>query len=275
MALSDISLTGGMRSTLNNLQGTANLMDRTQVRLSTGKKVNSALDDPVNFFKALAHSNRASDLASRKDGMSEAIQLIKAADTGIKGLTDLLNSAKSIATAARTATDTARLSLVTQYNSIRDQISALAEDSGYGGKNLLANDTMSVIFNEDSSNKLDISGFYATTAGEVAGVTLTVATLGTFTDQASIDTTVQALDNAIDALRSQSSRLSTNMGILTARQDFTSNMIATLKTGADNLTLADMNEEGANMLMLQTRQALGTSALSMASQAAQSVLRLF
>ncbi|NTU48672.1 MAG: flagellin, partial [Syntrophobacteraceae bacterium] len=137
MALSDISLTAGMRSTLTNLQGTANLMDRTQVRLSTGKKVNSALDDPVNFFKALAHTNRASDLASRKDGMAEAIQLIKAADTGIEGLTDLLESAKSIATAARTATESTRESLVDQYNTIMEQIIQLAEDSGYGGKNLL------------------------------------------------------------------------------------------------------------------------------------------
>jgi len=65
------------------------------------------------------------------------------------------------------------------------------------------------------------------------------------------------------------------MSIVTIRQDFTTGMIATLQTGADNLTLADMNEEGANMLMLQTRQSLGTTALSLASQAAQSVLRLF
>ena len=65
------------------------------------------------------------------------------------------------------------------------------------------------------------------------------------------------------------------MATITIRQDFTTNMINTLKDGAANLTEADMNEEGANMLMLQTRQALGTTSLSLASQAAQSVLRLF
>ena len=65
------------------------------------------------------------------------------------------------------------------------------------------------------------------------------------------------------------------MNIITIRQDFTSSMINTLQTGSDNLTLADMNEEGANMLMLQTRQSLGTTALSLAAQAAQSVLKLF
>ncbi|MFZ2801196.1 MAG: flagellin, partial [Syntrophorhabdus sp.] len=61
----------------------------------------------------------------------------------------------------------------------------------------------------------------------------------------------------------------------TTRQDFTDKMIAILKVGGDNLTLADMNEEGANMLMLQTRQALGIQSLSMASQSAQQVLSLF
>jgi len=62
---------------------------------------------------------------------------------------------------------------------------------------------------------------------------------------------------------------------ISIRADFTDKMVNTLESGADNLTLADMNEEGANMLMLQTRQALGTTSLSLSSQAAQSVLRLF
>jgi flagellin len=76
-------------------------------------------------------------------------------------------------------------------------------------------------------------------------------------------------------LRSEAGKLSTNLSTITIRQDFTANMINTLEDGAANLTNADMNEEGANMLMLQTRQQLGTTSLSLASQAAQSVLRLF
>jgi len=69
--------------------------------------------------------------------------------------------------------------------------------------------------------------------------------------------------------------MSSNLNVVTVRQDFTEKMINTLEDGAVNLTIADMNEEGANMLLLQTRQALGTTSLSLASQAAQSVLRLF
>jgi flagellin-like hook-associated protein FlgL len=69
--------------------------------------------------------------------------------------------------------------------------------------------------------------------------------------------------------------MAANLSVVSTRQDFTDSMINTLQIGADNLTLADTNEEGANMLMLQTRQNLGISSLSMASQAAQAVLRLF
>jgi flagellin-like hook-associated protein FlgL len=270
MALSNVYLTAGMRSNLLSLQRNAELFDQTQLRLSTGKKVNSALEDPVNFFKAQAHSNRASDLASRKDGMSEAIQLIKAADSGISGITNLLETAKSLAQAARTAEDPSTLE--DQYDVILDQIADLAEDSGYGGKNLLDSDELTVQFNEDGTNSLSISGFSATTSGTIGSVSITAAD---FSDQDAIDTAIGEIDDAIAELRTQSQQLSSNLSIITFRQDFTQNMIDTLQKGADNLVLADMNEEGANMLMLQTRQQLGTTALSLASQAAQSVLRLF
>jgi flagellin len=90
-----------------------------------------------------------------------------------------------------------------------------------------------------------------------------------------LSTVISELDNAREALRTEAQKLSTNLSTITIRQDYTKGMINTLEDGAAELTNADMNEEGANMLMLQTRQALGTTSLSMASQAAQSVMRLF
>ena len=83
------------------------------------------------------------------------------------------------------------------------------------------------------------------------------------------------MDTAISTLRTNTQTLAANLNIITTRQNFTDSMISTLQTGSDNLTLADMNQEGANMLMLQSRQSLGTTSLSMSSQAAQSVLKLF
>jgi flagellin len=285
MAISDISLTSGMRSNLINLQSTATLLDRTQTRLSTGKKVNSALDDPVNFFKAQSYSNRANDFAGLKDAMSDAIQTVKTADKGITAITTLLNSAKSIATAARTVGTTAEADAYeVQFETVMDQIVAIAEDSSYGGTNLLRGDTLTVTFNPEYTNELAIAGMSVTqgaaagTASFVfSGVTTTTADpdFDPFSATNNIDATLSVLNGAQTLLRGFSAQSSSNLSIVTARQSFTSDMISNLQTGADNLTLADMNEEGANMLMLQTRQSLGVTALSLSSQAAQSVLRLF
>jgi len=83
------------------------------------------------------------------------------------------------------------------------------------------------------------------------------------------------LKGTLDTLRTQASQLGSNLSIIETRQDFTKNMINVLETGASNLTLADTNEEAANVLALQTRQQLSSTALSLSSQADQNVLRLF
>ena len=281
MAISDISLTSGMRSNLLQLQGTAKNIDRTQERLSTGRQVNSALDNPTNFFASQAALNRAADFSGRKDGMGEAIQNVKAADAGITAISALVSAAKGLAEAALGTTVTAeRTAFATQYNSLRTQIDTLATDSVYRGTNLLKGDNLTVNFNESASSNLTVTGFTATSSSglSLAAATNTVSdwTTGTTAASTGLITTDQAkMDSAITELRSQSKTLAGNLNIITTRQNFTDQMINTLQTGSDNLTLADMNNEGANMLMLQTRQSLGTTALSMSSQAAQSVLRLF
>jgi flagellin-like hook-associated protein FlgL len=266
-----IALTQGMRSNLIALQGVDKMMQTTQNRLSTGKRVNSALDDPVNFFKAEDHYNRATDLAAKKDGMGEAIKTIEAANTGIEKIEDLLAQMKSLAQAAKTSTNTA--DLADQFDAIISQVAFMAEDSNYGGQNLLDGDSLSVEFNEDGSNTLSVAGFSATSSGRVAGVTIEAAN---FASNASIESgAVSQIDAAVTQLRTEAQKLSSSLSTIQIRSDFTNEMVNTLNTGADNLTLADMNEEGANMLMLQTRQNLGTTSLSLASQAAQAVLRLF
>jgi len=115
---------------------------------------------------------------------------------------------------------------------------------------------------------LEVEGFNATADG--LGITD-----AEWTAAGSIDGDLTKLDDALDTLRSESAKLSSNLSIITVRQDFTDNMINVLTQGSDDLTLADTNEEGANMLMLQTRQSLSSTALSLSAQAAQSVLRLF
>ena len=271
MALSNITLTAGMRANLLSLQNTSSLFDTTQTRLASGKKVNTALDDPIAYFAAKGYMDRANDLSGLKDNMNEAIQIVKAADAGITAIEDLIAQAKSLANSAlATANTTERAAYATQFDSLRAQIDDLASDATYKGTNLLDNDDLSVIFNEGSTSSLTIAGFAASTTGLSIDAAQT-----NWTADTDIQAAITDLDAASSTLRTESKGLSNNLAIVNTRMEFTSQMINTLTGGADKLTLADMNEEGANLLMLQTRQALSTTALSLSSQAAQSVLRLF
>ena len=367
--MSEISLTASMRSNLLSLQSTQSLMDTTQERLSTGKKVNSALDNPSSFYTAQSLTNRASDLSSLLDSMGQGIQTIKAADEAITSITEFVQQAKAIANQARDEADKSsvtssgeikaetnanaklkignkelnvnladtdndatkvaqkiqaaitgdtggvagkytakavgdnvvieivngadveaasvsfegagikisgtlednRASYVDRYNDILTQIDQLAKDAGYKGVNLLGgtDQSLTVVFNEDRSSSLTIKGV----DGSAAGLGLTPET--DWSTNAGIDAALTKIDSAISSLRSMSSEFGNNYSVVQTREEFTENLINVLEEGADKLTLADMNEESANMLALQTRQQLAINSLSLASQAAQSVLKLF
>ena len=275
-----IQLTAGMRANLFALQSTQKLMEQTQKHLSTGKRINSALDDPMNYFAAKGHTQRAGDLAFRKDEMGEGIQTVTAGDAGIEAVTDLIAAAKSLAQSALSAETTTEItSLENQYDEVLNQIDTLAADSGYKGINLLGGttETLTVYFDESGNSSITVTGFDGSSSGlELLDITdnAWVAAGGTG-DTTEINASIALLDTAKTTLRSEAKTLSNSLSTITIREDFTSKMINTLQEGAGKLTDADMNEEGANMLMLQTRQALGTTSLSIASQAAQSVLRLF
>jgi flagellin len=283
-----VTLTAGIRQNLFSLQGTQNLLEQTQTRLASGKRVQSALDDPINFFAAQGHQQRANDLSARKDEMGEAVQTVQAANNGIDAITTLIESAKSLANSALSADSTTEASsLGSQFNSILDQIDTLAADSGYKGINLLngSSVTLDVKFDEKGDSSITLTGFAGTSGQTGAGLGISDAvsassTSGLWSDATDIcntyiETSITDLDDAITTLRSQAKTLASNLSVITARQDFTSSMINTLEDGAADLVNANMEEESANMLMLQTRQSLGISSLSMASQASQSILQLF
>ena len=484
--MADIALTASMRSNLLQLQGTTKLMDMTQERISTGKKINSALDGPVEFFTAKGLTDRATDFAALKDDMGQAISAIETASKSLESITDLVAQAKGLAVSAQAAETAAeRANLAAQYDDLRTKINDLAGDATYNGVNLVngrgevsggtwlvadeasadaftgwggltvahatsgaseqtielttqvqyASTTVNAnahggglyVGNTGASDTLDISvstgwseqagaitatvssdgtevtfstsssAVTVTTAAIEAGTTatmgdltltlgitgaitswtasgsMTVATLST--DMAETDSRIYAeygadtttfetgnlvrsigghtltfasdagatggaagesativitnptgegandlttkfnadgsaeiitvaqnasasglglssaanswsagtdieaaitqLDAARNELRDMTREFSTNLGVIQTREDFTNEFVNALQAGADKLTLADGNEEAANMLALQTRQQLGIQALSMASQSAQSVLSLF
>ena len=372
--MADISLTASMRSNLLSLQQTQSLMDVTQERLSTGKKVNSAIDNPSSYYASQALTNRAGDLSALLDSMGQAIQTIQAADEGISTITEFAAQAKAVANSARdeamnindistaidikaqaaaestlkiditkadgtagTSTtvtvtqstsaedakahileelnaegtgvkasfsddgklvitaqdgatakltgtgdyaavtgtsepqvDEARAKLAAQFDSILKQIDNVVQDASYKGVNLLQGNDLKVIFNEDRSSDLLIEGKDASSTGLKIG-----KAVNEWKTNNDIDTAITQIEDAVNTLRTMSSELGNNYSIVQSRETFTENMINVLEEGSDKLTLADMNEESANMLALQTRQQLAINSLSLASQAAQSVLKLF
>ena len=292
--MSQISLTASMRSNLLSLQNTANLMSQTQERLSTGKKVNSAIDNPSSFYTAQSLNNRANDLSSLLDSMGQAVSTIKAANEGITSITSFVEQAKAVAQSALDTTDVeARGKYMAQFNAIRSQIDAMASDSGYKGINLLKSGSLTVKFSEEGS-ALTITGVDASSGGR-DGATITGLGIREGADwnkaptgdteeakaaaaaaqKAAIEQAISDTTDAIAKLRTDASTFGNNYSIVQTREEFTKNLINVLEEGADKLTLADMNEESANMLALQTRQQLAINSLSLASQAAQSVLKLF
>ena len=311
MAIGEIGLTSSMRSNLISLQTTARLLGSTEERLSTGKRVNTAVDNPANFFAAQGHTTRANLLTGLKDGISESIQTIKAADSGIKGVLTMIESLRGVVAQARSANNDSVNSAITldgtadgssagssglvgQYNRLVEQLNNLVMDSSYKGTNFLMSGdvTLTANFNENASTKIVMSGFNSSASGlgisgggsAAAGMSasgaLNVANNGNLASGdlvgvANLNNIEDRLNTAIATLQTKASELAANLSTLTARQSFITEMVNTLIVGSTKLTEADTNEEGANLLSLQTKQQLGTTALSISSQAEQSILRLF
>jgi len=379
----DVNLSASIRTNLLSLQSTNKLFERTSERLSTGLKVNSALDGTSAFFSAKSLNNRASDLAQLKDGMGQAIQTLKAADKGIGALEKLVDQAKTIAlqakeasaqtskiesTVAASTTNTAAtlmsaafgsaLSLTNTFiiavngagtttilfsatntiQSVMDQITAadtaitatyntttdkieiagtagtevtisatsanfgiaagttvfgstgsgssvtdleadfekvmaemnkIYQDAGYKGVNLINGNDLTVTTNENSTTQVISSATL-----NVTGVGFSAATVS-WSTASNIDTSITEAGTALSTLRTTSSGFAADLGLLTTREDFTGELIETLEAGAGLLVNASLEEESANLLALQTRQSLGTSALTFANQVQNSVLQLF
>lgn len=163
--------------------------------------------------------------------------------------TELLNHA----TALNSSTTTRYIN--TEYEEIISQIDALIEDASYRGINLLAEDNLVTDFNEDRSNSLLTEGIDFSQLGLGLG-------RFNFTDENDVDTIIESVREARNKVRNFGRTLANDLSIIQIRLDFTRETINHLKAGADDLTVADQNEEGANLLALQTRQLIQFSALS-------------
>lgn len=413
----DVSLTSALRNNLLSLQSTQRSIDVTQLRLSTGKRVNSALDNPLNFFRADSFGKRADDLNTLLDGIALSIRTIEEADAGVTAVLAQLDSAQSLVDQAQveinanggaktiadldvrttggnavgattigalfgdiegfrtgnrirvtldagdlntvggaytasvdsastitnlidaitglggatvgavftvaitnsrltiTATDglaidsfsinvtdtttpntdaeitvdntvigngkdirvftgsrTTLKDISERYNTTLNEITAIVGDASFQGVNLLEGDDLLTTFNEDGSSTLTTRGQdFSDTGLDLSDFQGTAY----FSTQSAVSSRGNELADAIRDVRNFGASIANDLSVIQTRRDFTESTVNTLRAGADDLTLADLNEEGANLLALQTRQQLGVTSLSLASQSQQAVLRLF
>jgi flagellin-like hook-associated protein FlgL len=183
-------------------------------------------------------------------------------------------TAFGLASTAVAGSSPTRTTLQANYNGLLTQINQLASDATYNGVNLLTGDNLTINFNQSGSSALTITGVDFT----ATGLSLSAASgsgSSSFQSDTNLANTVTAINAAITTVQSQTETFGTNSGVIGTRQTFETNMINTLQTGASNLVVADQNQESADLLTEQTQQQLEISALSIANQANQSVLKLF
>ncbi len=272
--MSTVTLSAGARQNLLSLENISSQLTTTQEALATGKKVNSALDNATEYFTSQRLDTRANTLSSLLDGITNGVNIIHATNNGITAITKLVQSAQSIVTQAQQSSNpTTYASLGTQYNNLLTQIDQLAKDSSFNGVNLLNGNSLTLTLDENASSPttLTIAATTATSSGlSLSDVTWTTASVAT--DFAAAAT---ALSSALTTLQSDSSTLSSQLQTIRIRFDFTNALINALQTGASNLVNANSNQEGANLLALQTQQSLSMTPLSPSAQSDRNVLKLF
>jgi len=278
----------GSTITISNANGNVDFTGSTgalltSLGLSTSTNYAPAVPGAVKTVDQLvAAINGTSALGGRvvasNDGGKLRIQNLSTTDLTVGGVSGTTNTLDGSASTDSVEGNDVRANLIKQFNELRDQLDKLSDDASFNGINLLRGDKLKITFNENGTSTLviqakDINGNPTSISAANLGISSLVGSDVDSDDN--IDTLLNGLTDSLGTLRSHASNFGSSLSIVQNRQDFTKAMINTLQTGADNLVLADTNEEAANMLALQTRQQLSQTALSLASQADQAVLRLF
>ncbi len=307
----EIALTKAQRSSIITLRDVADLSDRTQERLTSGRRVNSVTDDAVAYFQAKSLSDRADDFDLKKSNIDQGISAMRTALDGVEAIDQLLKQMKGMAEATKSQSAEERQTATEQFIEIGNQISELIEDTSYQGLNILnrTQNKLDISFSDRTTSRLIFKGFdfNSTRAGADRAIFTTAAfddllnmrsfsivigwsSAGGYMDVgnpvgfssmgdlntaiAIADRAVLVLDKAINNLRAAATELGASVAVLQTRLDFTEDYVEDLSVGSDKLTLADLNEEGANLVALQTRQEIGLEALKVSGDQQRAIIRL-
>jgi flagellin len=266
-------------SSLNALAGNlGNLLDSVSNAVQTVQAANNGITSTgnvtvnqiINAVNGAAGLKIQAELSANGNLQLEATGANVITVGGTATAAELAQFGFTAGTTAAGSVNATRSSLATQYNALLKQIDQLASDAGFNGVNLLAGNSLQVTFNAAGTSSLVLQGVTFNSAGLGIG-----QSQSSFQTNTSIAGAQGQLTAALGTLQSQAASFGTNLSVIQIRQSFTTATINTLQTGANNLTVADSNLEGANLLALQTRQSLATTALSLAAQSQNSVLRLF
>lgn len=264
--------------------------DATDIGFTSGAAASTSRGAPAGFTGGTNVLKTVDALVTEINANASLTgKIVASNDNGKLRIQNISTSALTVTGASATSVDGSssqttingndvRKGLVQQFNTLRDQLDKFADDASYNGVNLLHGDNLKLTLNETGTSALNIQAKDAN--GNVLAVNSTSlgiasSTNAEFDSDATLNTKLDSLTKALSTLRSQASSFGSNLSVVQNRQNFTKSMINTLQTGGDNLILADTNEEGANLLALQTRQSLSTTALSLSAQADQAVLSLF
>jgi flagellin len=302
-----ISLSSSMRTAVYSLQDMNSSIDRANARLASGRKVNNALDNAGSYFAAQGFRKNANDLGALLDSQNRGIQIIKKAGSAVDNLRSLVSSAQAIARQARNlaSTDVLRDTLGVQVRTLLNQMDNTVRDAGFDGSNVLSaaslagaalNVTTNTSTTANTQTKVVIAvqdvtinaatglnlavaatgyGYTAPAVGDTVNDGTNGATFAAGWTDAELDAFITNATTALNRLQTVGSIVATNGSVLQLRLEFTKQSVRVENEQADNLTLADMNEEGAQLTALQTRQQLAVQALSLASRSDQAILRLF
>ena len=283
VATSAVTVGGGTATTSGITAVAANATGATGAAATTASgNIAKSVDELVGEINSKKLANGTTDnplygkIRASNDNGKLRIENLSTTELNVVGATS-----NNVVTGGTGASNTAsidgnsrRADLAKEFNVLRDTLDKLADDASFNGINLLRGDNLKLTFNETGTSSIDIQTKDGQTINSDNLELATTLTAADLDSDSSIDNFLSDIKGAMDKVRSQSSAFGSNLSIVQNRQDFTKSMINTLETGAGNLTLADMNQEAANMMALQTRQSLASSTLSMANQADQGVLQL-
>jgi flagellin-like hook-associated protein FlgL len=236
------------------------------------KANNDTLSDFIDAVNNTANLNVTASLTADGRVELEATGVNSVIVGGSSSVAELA-SIGLVAGTTTSTTNSLRLALAQEFDTIRDQIDDVANDASFSGTNLLSGSSLTVRLGENSESILTVTGS-AVTASDL-GLSEATTTGGDFQYDGDIETFLAALDAAETTLEVEAARYGSSSALLEVREEFATSMINLLNTGADDLLLADANAESAALLSLQTRQELTQTTLALVAQSEASVLRLF